>query len=58
MEIQKDSKLFAKFETGESPTATGMLQQADQVIKQKWKTTVKTAVQASVLIQAAEDGLA
>ena len=44
-------------ETGESPTATGMRQQAGQVIKRRWKARVKTASQVSVLMQATEDDL-
>ena len=55
MEIQNVFKWLARFETGGSPTAVGMLQQAGQVIKQRWKTRVKTATQAAIQMQATED---
>ena len=44
MEIQKDLKWFARLETGESPTATVMLQQADQVINNNMENRSQNSV--------------
>ena len=44
MEIEKDLKWFARLETGESPTARLMLQQADQVINKHLENQSRNSV--------------
>ena len=56
-EVQKDLKWLARLETGVSPPGTSFLAQAKGTTKTIWKTRVKTAIQAAILMQGTEDDL-
>ena len=56
-EVQKDLKWLARLETGVRPTGTSLLAQAQATTKKRWKTKVKTAIQAAILMQGTEDDL-
>ena len=56
-EVQKDLKWLARLETGVSPTGTSLLAQAKATTKKRWKTKVKTAIQAAIPMQGTEDDL-
>ena len=54
-EVQKDLKWLARLETGVSPTGTTLLAQAKATTKKRWKTRVKTVMEAAILMQGTED---
>ena len=56
-EIQKDLKWFVRLETGVSPSGTTILAQAKATTQNIWKTRVKTATEAAILMQATDDDL-
>ena len=56
-EIQKVLKWFAKFEIVASPSGTMIRAQAKATTNKRWKTIVKTADEAAILMQATEDDL-
>ena len=57
IEVQKDLKWLSRLETGVSPTGTSLLAQAKATTKKRWKTKVKTAIQAAIPMQGTDDDL-
>ena len=56
-EIQKDLKLCARLEIGVSPSGSTILAPAKATTKQIWRTRVKTAIEAAILMQATDEDL-
>ena len=54
-EVQKDLKWLARLETGVSPSGTALLAQAKATTTKRWKTIVKTAIEAAIIMQGTED---
>ena len=50
-------KCFARLETGVSPSGITLLAQAKATTKKTWKTRIKTAIEAAILMQGPEDDL-